>query len=604
MRRTLAPLLALCLLGLVLASGAQAAGGTALGWGYNASGQVGNGTVGGGVCSCVDVPAAVTDLQGVTQIAGGYEHGLAVLDDGTVMAWGYNDSGQLGDGSENDRSTPAPVPGLTGVIAVSAGSESSLALLADGTVKAWGKNLDGALGDGDPTGPSLCGAAPCRRLPAPVPGVSEAIAIASGGEYNLALRADGTVLAWGEDEYGTLGDGTGVAAGCKCVPTATQIPGLAGVVAISAGDLKASALLSDGTIRVWGYNKEGELGTGVKSPAPPCTCLGPTAPNGVTAVRQVASGGGHQLALLSGGAAQGWGYNTDGQLGLGFDSGPVCECVPDPTTIPGLAAAELTAGYEHSLALLSNGTGLSWGEGAYGQLGGGASGAGSDKNIPTPISSLAGASELTATLYGGYAIVGPSQKLEVTFAGAGAGRVGGGGILCPPSCTDPQPQGQVKTLRAVPDPGSGFAGFSGPCTGTGTCQVKMGGDQTVTATFGPPKGTAIAKSDINSKKKKATFSFSAPGAITGYECKLVKPKAKKKKKGKGTKKRVELAKKGDKEKPKPVTFSACAGPKAYKNLKPGKYTFEVRALDILGADAVPAVKKFKIKKPKPRKRRA
>ena len=102
----------------------------------------------------------------------------------------------------------------------------------------------------------------------------------------------------------------------------------------------------------------------------------------------------------------------------------------------------------------------------------------------------------------------------------------------------------------------------------------------VTATFGRPKGTRITKAKIKKNKKKkvgtATFRFTAPGAITGFECALLKPKHGKHKK-----------------KPKPH-FSRCGAPKRYKHLKPGRYTFEVRALDILGADPVPAQTKFRI----------
>ena len=105
-----APLLALCLLGLVASPSAHAAGGSALGWGYNYSGQVGNGTKSPTGRFCVEIPTPVTGLSTVTQIRGGYEHGLALLDDGTVTAWGYNPKGQVGDGSTTDRTTPCPWP--------------------------------------------------------------------------------------------------------------------------------------------------------------------------------------------------------------------------------------------------------------------------------------------------------------------------------------------------------------------------------------------------------------------------------------------------------------------------------------------------------------
>jgi hypothetical protein len=117
----------------------------------------------------------------------------------------------------------------------------------------------------------------------------------------------------------------------------------------------------------------------------------------------------------------------------------------------------------------------------------------------------------------------------------------------------------------------------------------MGADQTITATFGRPKGTQITKAKVVPRRRLATFSFSAPGAITGYECMLVRP-APRKGAGKSNKRR----------KPR---FARCAAPRRFRHLKPGRYTFRVRALDILGADANPATKSFRLRKPRPRKLR-
>ena len=574
-------------------------------WGYNAAaGAPGSGVPGCG--ECVDIPAPLNGLSNVVQIAGGYQHGLALLDDGTVMSWGENGAGQLGDGTTTERTVPAPIAGLSGVVALTAGEHSSLALLADGTLRAWGDNEEGFLGNGDTVGPDDCGGDPCSKVPVPVPGVSGAIAISASDEYALALRADGTVLAWGANSSGTLGDGVGKdGLGCDCEPVVRQIAGLAGVVAIAAGEEGAMALLADGTVRVWGYNKEGQLGTGTSSTTAPCYCLAPTSPMGLSGVRQLAAGGEHYLALLSSGAVAGWGANEEGQLGLGFVSEGGCKCITTPTLVPGLAPESIEATFETSLILLPDGTGRSFGYGYYGELGNGESGDKVRSITPVPILNLSGASEIVKTELGAYAIVGPKQNLTVALAGAGAGTVGGDNLLCPPSCTIPKPQGQPEIFRAEPTSGTGFAGFTGACTGTGACQVKMTGDQTVTATFGPPKGTTITEAKVKGrKKKKATFSFGTPGVVTGYECKLVKPQPKKKKRGKGAKK---SAKKGKKPKPKPKPkFTLCAAPRAYRNLKPGSYTFEVRALNALGTEAVPAKQKFKVKKAKkkkPKKRR-
>jgi hypothetical protein len=109
----------------------------------------------------------------------------------------------------------------------------------------------------------------------------------------------------------------------------------------------------------------------------------------------------------------------------------------------------------------------------------------------------------------------------------------------------------------------------------------MDGDRTVTATFGRPKGTKITKAKIVPRKKLATFSFSAPGAITGYQCMLI-PKSPHGGAKKSAKRR----------KPR---FSRCSSPRKYRHLKPARYEFRVRALDIFGADANPARRKFKLK---------
>src|SRR4051794_23524540 len=112
--------LAVC---LGLSGRAEAAGGTAMGWGYNFSGQVGTGAVSEGPCSCVPTPAPVSGVADLTEIAGGYEFGLALRSDGTVMTWGYNSSGELANGNTAVDPVPKPVAGVSGAIAVAAGEE-------------------------------------------------------------------------------------------------------------------------------------------------------------------------------------------------------------------------------------------------------------------------------------------------------------------------------------------------------------------------------------------------------------------------------------------------------------------------------------------------
>jgi alpha-tubulin suppressor-like RCC1 family protein len=154
------------------------------------------------------MPAArqVFDLGDVIAIAAGSgfrDHSLALRSNGGVWAWGANDMGQLGDGTLIDRTSPV-VPGCEAlgylsdaVIAISAGNAFSLALLFDGTVWAWGNNSTGQLGGGDRS--------PYISCPTPVDGLDNIAVISAGYYHCLALKADGTVWAWGANNHGQLG---------------------------------------------------------------------------------------------------------------------------------------------------------------------------------------------------------------------------------------------------------------------------------------------------------------------------------------------------------------------------------------------------------------
>jgi hypothetical protein len=567
---------------------AHASGGTVLGYGNNQFGQVGNGTFSETGCNCVQTPTLVTGLSGVTQVAAANNHTLALLADGSVRAWGYDVFGQLGDGGLNNQPSPVPVAALGGAIALAAGWDHSLALLANGTVVAWGLNNRGQLGRGTTSGPEECKGAPCSKVPLPVPGLSGVVAIAADQDYGLALLADGTVVGWGLDYNGQLGDGVGVPEGCECVDHPVRVPGVSRVTAISAGAYSAEALLQDGTVVDWGLNTFGELGNGTESNTPPCYCGGPVAVSGLNSVRTIGAGAYQHAAVLLDGAVRNWGSNIYGQLGSSSAGGPEdCDgdpCAKLPAAVAGLGGVQtIGSGIYAASALLGDGSARAWGVNEYGAFGNGAD-TGSEAPVPQP-NLISGAGALTQAETGGFALIGPSQTLTVALAGDGTGSAFSREVNCPAHCAGRYPQGQVDTLQAVPGAG-GFAGFSGDCSGTANCQLRMDSDRSVTATFGRPKGTRITKAKVQSKKKRATFSFAAPGAITGFECLLVRPKPTSKKHGKRSKPR----------------FAKCAGPKSYRHLKPGRYTFKVRALDILGADAHPAKKQFRVK-PAPRKRK-
>ena len=158
--------------------------GTAWAWGYNNFGELGNGTLGG----VISAPIVVSDLTGVTQVSAGWGHGISVLEDGSVWTWGYNAYGQLGDGTTTTRRSPVQVSGLTGIIQVSAGDYDSLAVKSDGTSWSWGNNWCGQLGDGTMSN---------KSTPVQVNNLTGVAQMEGSGYSSMALKSDGTVWAWG-----------------------------------------------------------------------------------------------------------------------------------------------------------------------------------------------------------------------------------------------------------------------------------------------------------------------------------------------------------------------------------------------------------------------
>jgi alpha-tubulin suppressor-like RCC1 family protein len=174
-------------------------------WGSNSNGQLGDNTT----TSRTTATAVATTNQGstsastwFTQVVAGTSHTCALRNDGAVFCWGLNTSGQLGDNSTTDRSVPTAVNGLgasSGVVSLSAGSNHTCALKSDHTVLCWGANDLGQLGDGSTT-----------QRNAPVTAISSAnssaVALSAGGSHTCVVNMDGTAKCWGHGEYGKLGN--------------------------------------------------------------------------------------------------------------------------------------------------------------------------------------------------------------------------------------------------------------------------------------------------------------------------------------------------------------------------------------------------------------
>jgi alpha-tubulin suppressor-like RCC1 family protein len=334
--------------------------GTVKAWGFNDVGQLGDGPIG----AHQSTPLLLPGLTDVTTVDAGDWHSMALLKDGTARIWGDNRFGELGDGSTTNHLTPTAVPNLTGVTAIAVGGFTgndgrsdqasfahSLALLADTTVMAWGSNSDGQLGDGTTT---------THLAPVMVPGLSGVSAIAAGGTHSLALLSDGTVMAWGDNGLrGLTGQGRPDRSS-HTVPV--PIPGISDVIAISAGNFHSLALLKDGTIRAWGWNAHGQLGDSTTEDRPI-----PVPVFGLADVAAVAAGDRFSLALRANGRPTAWGASEHGQRGDGtFNEQHAPVDVLNLTDVTAISTA-----VQHCLALRGNGIVMAWGLNGDRQLGDG-----------------------------------------------------------------------------------------------------------------------------------------------------------------------------------------------------------------------------------------
>ncbi|MBB4907960.1 RCC1 domain-containing protein [Actinophytocola algeriensis] len=342
-------------------------------------------------------PTPVIGLSGVRQVVGGGWSGgaYALLEDGTVRAWGDNGSGQLGNGwtangNGSGSSVPVPVVGLTGVTAIASGGYNAFALKSDGTVWGWG---GGYLG----TSTYDQSAVPVR-----VPNLTGVVAIASSGQATYAVKSDGTMWAWGWNASGELGIGSSA----EYVATPTRIPSLSGVVSAGAGSNSGYAVKSDGTLWAWGYNRDGQLGNGqVCDPDETVRCESrvPVQVSGLTGVTAVAAKYTSVYALRTDGTVAAWGVGHRGNLGDGVDH-EVGYVARTPVAVTGLTDVTAIANFEYGgYALRSDGTVWAWGDNMYKSLG--------NESVydytatPVAVPGLGGVSALGSSYQTGYAVV-------------------------------------------------------------------------------------------------------------------------------------------------------------------------------------------------------
>lgn len=363
--------------------------GTVYAWGYNASGQLGDNTTNNSSTPVQVVGVGgVGYLSGITQVDAGGWHSLARAVDGTVYAWGQGIYGALGGGALANSSTPVHVVGVGGtgilgdIVEVNSGAFHTLARTSSGTVYAWGFNGQGQLGNGLVNSVTHT-SSPVQVLDStgnnPLTGITQ---LAAGYHNSLVLTNTGTVLSWGRNLSGELGNGTNTSSPLPVLVAGVGGSGtLTGVTQIAAGWYFSLALTNSGNVYAWGANNYGELGSGATGNGMPGTAADTNAPIQVLGVggvgflsdvTQITAGDGHSVALTAGGVFA-WGANSEGQLGDGTTTHSAT-----PVQVLGLGGVgvlggvtQIIAGWSHNTALDTNGAIYSWGANDVGQFGDG-----------------------------------------------------------------------------------------------------------------------------------------------------------------------------------------------------------------------------------------
>jgi alpha-tubulin suppressor-like RCC1 family protein len=322
-------------------------------WGENAELQL------SGVEEANPLPVVVR-YTNVASAAAGRDHLCALSITGGVVCSGSNGHGELGDGNRTTHGTPpSPIAGLVGVVSIAAGERHSCAVAGD-KVWCWGDNDFGQLGNG-----SL----KAQSRPVPVEGVDGAQTVVVGSLHSCALlRKDRTAMCWGNNARGQLGNGT---ASQRRVPPGLVMDGsvaLSNIAQLVAGAEHTCALLAGGSVKCWGFNLAGQVGSAT---CPPQGC-GTLHTVPLADVRELALGGEHSCALV-GDKMKCWGDNEFGQLGAGM--GP--DSIPPVmvNTRPGgdlTGVTRIAAGDHFTCAIVDSGA-VCWGNGKLGQLGNGVS---------------------------------------------------------------------------------------------------------------------------------------------------------------------------------------------------------------------------------------
>lgn len=276
--------------------------GTLWSWGNGAFGQLGNGVFSSATPNVTQIGTA-TDWFSVSA---GYGFSLAIKTNGTLWAWGLNNTGQLGDNTLVDKNLPIQVGIATDWLRVDAGGQHSLGVKTTGTLWAWGNNTFGQLGNGNNT---------TSQVPIQIGTLTNWSLVSAGFDHSLAIDNSNFLFSWGNNVNGQLGSGNNTASN-----TPTQVQFTADgtpsfCIAISAGNTHSLILRSDSSLWSSGFNTSGQLGQGTNTNTNAFSQVG-SSTNWII----ISAGDPHSLVLQNNFDLWSTGRNIEGQLGIGTNT--------------------------------------------------------------------------------------------------------------------------------------------------------------------------------------------------------------------------------------------------------------------------------------------
>ena len=336
-------------------------------WGDNTYGELGDDST---VSSTAPVPVDTSGvLSGVTltQITAGNGYTCALASTGRAYCWGYNADGELGNGSTANSRVPVPVT-TSGVLAgatltqISAGEYAACGVSSAGAAYCWGQGTSGQLGNGGTSSSSQ----PVSVSTGGVLAGTTLIQVSAGGLAACALSSAGAAYCWGLGSSGQLGDG-GTSSSSQPVTVSAR-----GVRfgEISVGYHNTCALSMAGAAYCWGYGSDGELGDGGTGSSGVPVAVSTAGVLSGLILTQISTGYEHSCVLSTAGAAYCWGGNNDGQLGSGSTAGRgVPVAVHSAGVMSGRTLTQITAGQYQTCAVDSPGSQYCWGLNSSGQAG-------------------------------------------------------------------------------------------------------------------------------------------------------------------------------------------------------------------------------------------